>query len=230
MSHKVHPKIFRIKETADWHSRGFYGKKPSRYLKEDFEIRQFLEQKLKDCAVEKIEIERFLDKINIIIETARPAFIIGRAGRAVEDLKKEIEQRFFKMKPKGRSIDRPTAVHPSVGLGKGLKIEIKAINDPWSKAGLSSQWIAFRLERRFPYRRTLKQALEKIMASKEVKGARVEVAGRLDGLEIARTEWLQQGRLPRQTLRANIDYGFSQAHCTYGVVGVKVWIYKGEKI
>jgi small subunit ribosomal protein S3 len=216
MSHKVHPKVFRIKGTSSWQSRGFYGKKPLKYIKEDFEIREFLYKKFKDCSVEKIEIERFLDKINIIIETARPAFIIGRAGRAVEDLRKEIEQRFFSKKVKKEP--------------KELKIEIKAIKDPWTKAGLCSQWIASSLEKRFPFRKTLKQALEKIMAHKEVKGARVEVAGRLDGIEISRTEWLAKGRLPRQTLRADVDYGFSEAHCSYGSIGVKVWIYNGEKL
>lgn len=215
MAHKVHPKIFRVKETADWESQGFYGRKPARYLQEDFEIREFLSKKLKDCAVEKIKIERFLDKVNIIIESARPAFIIGRGGKGVEQLKEQVKKKCF----------RKTKTLP-----QEVKIEVRPIKDPWTHANLCAQWIAFRLEKRFPYRQTLKQALEKIMANKEIKGARVEVAGRLDGIEIARTEWLQQGRLPRQTIRADIDYGFSQAFCSYGTVGVKVWIYKGEKI
>lgn len=112
---------------------------------------------------------------------------------------------------------------------KEIKIEIKEIREPWSKASLSSEWIASQLEKRLPYRRVLKQGLDKIMAYKFIKGARVEVSGRLNGAEIARREWLKRGRLPRQTLRADIDYGTAQAYCTYGVIGVKVWIYKGDK-
>lgn len=215
MSHKVHPKAFRIKGISNWHSRGFYGKKPKKQLEEDFVIRQFLTKKLKDCSIEKIEIERFLDKLNIVIESARPAFIIGRAGKGIEQLKQDMENKIFAKRPKEEQ--------------KKINIEVKGIREPWSKAGLAAEWIAFRLEKRFPYRRTLKQALEKIMANKEIKGARVEVKGRLDGIEIARKEWLKTGLLPRQTLRADIDYGTAEAFCPYGVVGVKVWIYRGEK-
>ena len=110
-----------------------------------------------------------------------------------------------------------------------LKLEIREIKNVWSSAPLVSQWMAQQIEKRVPYRRVLKQALAKIMTQKEVQGARVEVAGRLDGQEIARTEWLRQGKLPRQTLRADIDFSQDRAYCTYGVVGIKVWIYKGEK-
>lgn len=212
MTHKVHPKAFRIKGVSSWLSHGFYGKKPKNYLKEDFEIRKFLKKRLKECGIENIIIERLGGKMNIIIESSRPAFIIGRGGKGVEDLKKEIESKVFK----------------GVKMQE-CKIEIKGIRNPWTRSGLIGQWIAYRLEKRFPYRRTLKQALQKIMAHKEIQGARVEVAGRLDGVEISRTEWLKKGRLPLQTLRADIDYGTTEAFCSFGVIGIKVWLYKGDK-
>jgi len=218
MAHKVHPKIFRIKEAKDWHSRGFYEKDFSEYLKEDFKIRKFLEEKLSEAAVERIEIERFPGKINVIIHTARPGLIIGRRGEGVKMLKEELERRALKKDEKKPPV-RP----------QELKIEIQEIKDPWLSASLSAQWMAQQIEKRVPYRRVLKQALDRIMSRKEVKGARVEVSGRLNGIEIARTEWLQKGKLPRQTLRANIDYAQAEAFCRYGVVGVKVWIYKGER-
>jgi small subunit ribosomal protein S3 len=210
MAKKVHPKIFRIKEITDWGSRGFYEKDFKKLLEEDFKIREFLEKKLGKIGIEKIEIERSPGKINVLISSARPGLIIGRGGGGVEELKKELENKIIKEK-------------------KEVKIEIREVKDPWVSAPLVAQWVAQQIEKRVGYRRVLKQALAKIMAEKGVQGARVEVAGRLDGVEIARTEWLKKGRLPRQTLRADIDYAESRAYCTYGVVGVKVWIYKGEK-
>lgn len=257
MSHKVHPKIFRIKELADWNSRGFYKRFPLP-LEEDFKIREFLKKRLKDSGVQNIEIERFLGKINVIINTARPGLIIGRSGSGVEELKKEIEKKILKEKssltPAGalatagkKATEGKTTTHPphprspdeSRGGRRGgwspalrapeIKIEIREIKNPWLSASLSSQWIAGQIEKRIPHRRVLKQALDKIMANKEAKGARIEVSGRLDGAEIARRTWLKKGQLPRQTLRADIDYAEGRAYCTYGVVGIKVWIYKGEK-
>jgi len=209
---KVHPKAFRIKEMTDWDSLGFYEKDFGKLLEEDFVIREFLKKKIGRLRVEKIEIERFPNKVKIIISSARPGLIIGRGGGGVELLKKELETKVLK------------------GKRQEIKLEIKEIRDPWAHASLAAQWIVQQIERRVPYRRVLKQALEKIMATKGVEGARVEVAGRLGGVEIARTEWLKKGRLPRQTLRADIDYARDRAYCSYGVVGVKVWIYKGEKL
>mgnify|MGYP000362527574 FL=1 len=109
-----------------------------------------------------------------------------------------------------------------------LRLEIREVRKPWTSARLAVLWMAEQIERRIRYRRVLKQALDKIMANKEVKGARVQVAGRLDGIEIARTEWLKKGEMPRQTIRADIDYAQGEAYCTYGTIGIKVWIYKGE--
>ncbi|PIW92003.1 MAG: 30S ribosomal protein S3 [Candidatus Nealsonbacteria bacterium CG_4_9_14_0_2_um_filter_37_38] len=220
MTHKVHPKAFRIKEISDWNSRGFYSKNLAKFLEEDFRVREILKRKLKDCAVEKIEIERFPTKINIIISSARPGLIIGRGGSGAEEIKKILAKEIFQNSRKTKK----TTPSP-----REIKIEIKEIRNVWASPNLVAEWIAQRLEKRTRYRRVLKQVLDKIIVTKGVKGARVEVSGRLDGTEIARSEWLGVGKLPRQTIRADIDYGFGEAHCTYGIIGIKVWIYKGEK-
>jgi small subunit ribosomal protein S3 len=221
MAHKVHQKIFRAKEITDWNSRGFYEKDFSKKLEEDFKIRQFLRKKLGNVGIEKIEIERFPSKINVIISTLRPGFIIGRGGRGVEDLKNKLEREIF-----GRAATLSKEKRKNL---PELKLEIKEVKNPWASARLSAQWAAQRIEKRVPYRRVLKQTISKISSAKEVKGCRVQVSGRLNGVEIARTEWLQKGKLPRQTLRSDIDYAQTEAFCSYGVIGVKVWIYKGEK-
>ncbi len=114
-------------------------------------------------------------------------------------------------------------------LERKLKIEVKEVSNSWTSSVLVGQWIAQRIEKRMPFRKTIKQALEKVLANKEVKGIKIQVSGRLDGSQIARSEWLERGRLPRQTIRADIDYSLSEARCTYGTIGIKVWIYKGDK-
>ena len=220
MAHKVHPKIFRISDTNDWQTRWLSKKNLPKYLEEDFAIREFLKKQLKDASVESIEIERFPNKVNIIINSSRPGFIIGRGGEEIEKIKKDINKVLQKI-DKNRIKNKDES--------EEIRIEIREIRDPWSKASLCCQQMAQQIEKRMPHRRVLKQSMEKIMASKETQGARVEVAGRLMGAEIARREWLKKGRLPRQTIRANIDYAQCGAHCTYGVIGIKVWLYKGDK-
>ena len=212
MAHKVHPKIFRIQQTKDWNSRWFDKKNFSKFLEEDFLIKEFLTKKLNQVGLEKIEIERFQGKLNIIINSARPGLIIGRGGAGIEELKRELERKVLVKKEK-----------------REIKLEIREVKDFWGSSQLVAQLMAQQIEKRIPPRRVLKQALDRIVTSKKVQGARVEVAGRLGGSEIARRAWLKKGKLPRQTLRADIDYGSSEAYCTYGVIGVKVWIYKGEK-
>jgi small subunit ribosomal protein S3 len=213
MSHKVHPGSFRRRRIEDWDTRGFY-KNPAETLKEDFEIRNFLNKKLQRIGIEKVEIERFPEKINIIISSARPGLIIGRGGEGIELLKKEMESKVFKNKGAKKT---------------NLRIEIREIKNPWTSASLSAQWVAQQLQKRMPYRRVLKMALQKISEVKEIKGSRIEISGRLNGAEIARREWLSQGRLPRQTIRSDIDYSQFNAICSYGTLGIKVWLYKGEK-
>ncbi|PIR72866.1 MAG: 30S ribosomal protein S3 [Candidatus Nealsonbacteria bacterium CG10_big_fil_rev_8_21_14_0_10_36_23] len=221
MTHKVHPKIYRIRDILNWNSRWLNKKTFPQYLEEDFKIREFLRKKLRDAGVSNIEIERSSGKINVIINTARSGLIIGRSGAGVEELKKEIEREILKGKP--------ASALRAQARKQELKIEIQEIKNPWLSATLVSQWMAGQIEKRVRYRRVLKQALDKVMVNKEVKGVRVEVSGRLDGVEIARRQWLKKGQLPRQTIRADIDYAENRAYCTYGVVGIKVWIYKGEK-
>lgn len=213
MSHKVHVKSFRLRNAGDWDSRWLNTKRLRDYLEEDFIIRKLLEKKFKDASVQNIEIERSTGKANIIINSARPGFIIGRGGKGADDLKKELEKKL-----------------PAPKEGKReIRIEIREIRNPWISASLAGQWMAQQIEKRVGHRRVMKQALEKIMANKEAKGARIEMSGRLDGNEIARRAWLRKGRMPRQTLRAVIDYALTEALCTYGIIGIKVWIYKGEK-
>ena len=221
MSHKVHPKALRISEIADWGSRGFYKKSFPEFLREDFVVRSFLEKKLAVAGVEKIEIERFAGKLNVIIFTSRPGLIIGRGGEGVEILRKEII----------KIISRLKSINPSRRLPpkEEIRIEIREVKDVWASASLVAQAMVQQIEKRIPYRRVMKDAIEKVMTQKGVEGIRVEVSGRLNGVEIARREWLKSGRMPRQTIRAVIDYSQAQAYCTYGVIGVKAWIYKGEK-
>jgi small subunit ribosomal protein S3 len=212
MTHSVHPKVFRLRELKDWDSRWSDRKRIPQYLEEDFKIRKILNAKIGKLGVEKIEIERFPGKTIVIISSSRPGLLIGRGGEGIEILRKELTK---------------SAIRKD-GQKKELKIEIKEIKDPWTSAVLVVQWVAQQIEKRVGHRRVLKQVLEKVMAVKDNKGVKVEVAGRLGGSEIARREWLKKGRLPLQTLRANIDYAGGEAVCTYGRIGIKVWIYKGD--
>ncbi len=211
MAHKVHPKAFRMKEMKDWSSRWIEKKNYAKTLEGDFVIREFLQKKLKDASVESIDIERILGKIMVIVSTARPGLIIGRGGSGIELLRKSIEGLVGKSK------------------AKEVRLEIREIKNPWESATLTAQFVTQQLEKRMPARRVLKQTLQKVMATKGIEGVKVEIAGRLGGAEIARREWLKLGRLPLQTIRAKIDYGLAQALTTYGTIGVKVWIYKGEE-
>ena len=208
MGHKVHPKSYRLKRLDSWDSRWLDKKKTPQYLEEDFKIRRFLKKKIGKLGVEKVEIERFPGKMTVIISSSRPGLIIGRGGGGIEELKKGLDKVVEK---------------------KEFKIDIKEIKNPWTSAALTGQWVAQQLERRMPQRRVVKQAIEKVITVKDNQGVRVEITGRLGGAEIARREWLQKGRMPRQTIRADIDYAQEEANCTYGVIGIKVWIYKGEK-
>ncbi|KUK66281.1 MAG: 30S ribosomal protein S3 [Parcubacteria group bacterium] len=221
MSHKVHPKIFRVRGIEDWLSQGFYGKKPLNNIKEDFIIRSFLTKKLKESSVDRIEIERYLNKTNVVVYSARPGIIIGRGGEGIEKLRLELLKEIFKK--------NKLSLVEWKDLEKKLKIEVKEVSNSWTSSVLVGQWIAQRIEKRMPFRKTMKQALEKVLANKEVKGVKIQVSGRLDGTQIARSEWIERGRLPRQTIRADIDYSLSEARCTYGTIGIKVWIYKGDK-
>lgn len=207
MSHKVHPKIFRIRETKDWLSRWVEKKKYAKTLEEDFRIREFLEARLKEASLESIEIERFAGRLTVIISSGRPGLIIGRGGSGIEVVKKAL-QKFVDV--------------------KDVRLEIREIKNPFESATLIAQNIAQQLEKRMPHRRVMKQTIQKVSGTKGIEGVKIVVGGRLGGADIARTEVLKEGRLPLQTQRAIIDYALVEARTTYGTVGVKVWLYKGE--
>jgi len=212
MAHKVHPKGFRIKGINDWTSQWFTKRKYRDYLEQDFRIREFIKQQLKQAALDEVIVKRSANSIQIVIKAGRPGIIIGRGGTGIQDLKKEIIKRVFKGKIKGLDI----------------KIDVEEISKSEIQASAVAMGVAEQLERRMPFRRVLKQTIEKVMQNQEVKGVKIRVSGRLNGSEMARDEWLKKGKLPLQTIRADIDYIQTNAYTIYGVIGVKVWIYKGE--
>ena len=213
MAHKVHPKAYRIRGNSDWDSR-WYHKTPGFLLEEDFRVREFLNKKLSKIGIEKIEIERSLNKLNIIITTSRPGLIIGRGGEGVEILKKEIENKIVRKEEK---------------KDREVRIEIREIKNPWTSAVSCATWVALQIEKRMPYRKVMKQIIQKASVCKEIEGIKVEVSGRLNGADIARREWLSSGRLPLQKIRADIDYAVKESFTTFGVVGIKIRLYKGDK-
>jgi len=223
MTHKVNPKSFRIKRMEDFNIRGFYGKNMTQYLEEDLLVKDFLRDKFREASIANIEIEHSANKLNIIIETARPGLIIGRGGEGVENLRVLINKKIEAIKPRAFSNQDKTLSK------RQIKIDIREVKNPWISAELVAQMGAQQLEKRMPFRQVLKRCLERVMQNKEVKGIKMEVSGRLNGVEIARKEWLKKGRMPLQTIRADIDYAKGKAYCTYGVLGIKVWIYKGDK-
>ncbi|OGY46616.1 MAG: 30S ribosomal protein S3 [Candidatus Buchananbacteria bacterium RIFCSPHIGHO2_01_FULL_47_11b] len=209
MGQKVHPRAFRIGTLYGWNSKWFGRRNFPELLKQDIGIRKFLKKELKDAAVARVEIDRSANSITITIHTAKPGIIIGRGGQGVEELKKKIKREFIKDKT-------------------ALSLNIQEVANPNLSAELVVQSMIADLEKRMPFRRVLKQSLGRVERT-EAKGVKVTVAGRLNGAEIARTESLSSGSLPLHTLRADIDYSRGVARTTYGAIGVKVWIYKGEK-
>lgn len=208
MGHKVHPKIFRIGEIYTWDAKWFSKRDFAKFLQQDQVIKKFIKKELKEAAVAKIEIERAASAITFIIHSAKPGVIIGRGGQGVEDLKKKIKENF---------LDKKTT----------LNINIQEVANPSLCSELIVQSIIADLEKRMPFRRVMKQAIGRVQKT-DAKGIKITVGGRLNGAEIARTESLSHGKLPLHTLRADIDYARGVAHTTYGTLGVKVWIYKGE--
>lgn len=214
MATKVQPFAFRLGIIKDWKSRWFQKNEYKNFLREDYLLRAFLSEKLKKSGLEKIEIERPANQIKIMIFTSRPGLIIGKGGGGVESLKKEIEKKYRKIS-KARK-------------GVAIKLQIEEISKPEIHAQLVAQQIADQIEKRISFRRVLKQAIEKVAQNKEVEGVKIKISGRLDGSEMSRTEWLAKGKIPLQTLRADIDFATANAYCAYGIIGIKVWIYKGE--
>ena len=209
MGQKVHPTGIRLGIVKDWSSRWYADSKTfPDYIRSDFEVRTYIKKKLKDASVSRINIERQAKKANITIMTARPGIVIGKKGEDIEKLR--------------------AGVAETLGMPIGdVRINISEVRKPELDAQLVAEGIAQQLERRVMFRRAMKRSVTNTMRV-GAEGIKVKVGGRLNGAEIARSEWYREGRVPLHTLRADIDYGFAEAKTTYGIIGVKVWIFKGE--
>jgi len=205
MGQKVHPYGFRVGFNKPWRSRWFAKQDYPKLLQEDVELRGTLQERLKSAGVSSIEVDRPGNKLRVTIRTSRPGIIIGRKGAEIEKLKQDLARR----------------------TKREVFIDIQEVHKPELDAQLVSESIALQLEKRVAFRRAMRKAVDSALRF-GCKGIKVRVSGRLNGAEIARSEWYLQGQLPLHTLRADVDYGFSQAHTTYGVIGVKAWLYKGE--
>ncbi len=205
MGQKVHPYGFRVGINKPWRSRWFVTRDYDKLLVEDVHLKRELKEKLKAAGVSSVEIERPGNKLRLMIRTARPGIVIGRKGAEIEKLKGELQKR----------------------TNRDVFIDILEVNKPELDAQLVAENIALQLEKRVGFRRAMRKAVDSALRF-GCKGIKVRVSGRLNGNEIARSEWYLQGRLPLHTLRADIDYGFAEARTTYGVIGVKTWIYRGD--
>lgn len=205
MGQKVHPYGFRLGVTKTWRSRWFAKQDYAKLLKEDLELKDALRDRLKAAGVSSIEVDRPGNKLRITIQTSRPGIIIGRKGAEIEKLKQDLAKK----------------------TKREVFIDIQEVHKPELDAQLVSESIALQLEKRVAFRRAMRKSVDSALRF-GCKGIKVRVSGRLNGAEIARTEWYLQGQLPLHTLRADIDYGFSEAHTTYGIIGIKCWVYKGE--
>jgi small subunit ribosomal protein S3 len=205
MGQKVNPIAFRLGVNKTWRSRWFNPKEMPRLIKEDDQIRKFVRGRIENAGISRIDIERMGDNVRVTIHTDRPGVIIGKGGSEVEAIKDEIEDM----------------------TGKRSIVNIKHIKNPQTDAYIIANSIAKALEKKMRFRSVIKRALYR--TSREgVKGVKICVSGRLNGAEIARTEWVKEGRVPLQTIRADIDYGFCEANTTYGNIGIKVWVFNGE--
>ena len=214
MTHIVHPYAHRLGIIRDWKSRWFGAKDDfKKFLKGDILIRKYLDKRLRGSYIAGIEIERNAKTFRILIKTARPGMVIGRAGEGSVKLKNDILKESARLK-----LDIP----------KDFKLDIEEVRTPESNASVVSEMVAEGLEKRLPFRMVLKQTIEKVMANRDVKGARIAISGRLGGAEMARYEQIRRGGIPLQTFRADIDFAKNTARLPYGAIGVKVWIYKGQ--
>jgi len=215
MTHVAHPYIQRIGVNRGWKSRWFTTNpaKFREYLRVDAALRKFLKKRIKGMSVDTIELERDEKTIRLIIKTARPGIIIGRSGEGINQLKKDIDL-FLRKQKMSEKLE--------------LKIDIEEVRSPESSANIVGGMIAEGLEKRMTFRRVMKQTAEKVMANRDVKGVRIILGGRLGGADMARREEIKRGRVPLQTLRADIDFARVEANLPYGVIGIKVWIYRGD--
>jgi small subunit ribosomal protein S3 len=209
MGTKVNPKVFRIGTVRGWDSKWFNRKDYKTLLRQDVEMRKFLKETLREASVDRIEIERGANQVTITIHSGKPGFVIGRAGSGIEELKKRLRDKFFKNKK------------------VNLNVNVIEISHPSLSASIVAQNMIADLERRLPFRRVLKQTIDRVQKAGAL-GVKVAVSGRLNGAEIARREVLSWGSVPLQNLRADIDFVSEFARTLFGTIGVKVWIYRGE--
>ncbi|PCI89563.1 30S ribosomal protein S3 [Candidatus Kaiserbacteria bacterium] len=216
MTHTVHPYAHRLGIIRDWKSRWF-GTSPRQYrvnLRIDTMVRVYLKKRLRGLYVTAVEIERGEKELRLTIKTSRPGMVIGRSGEGAQKLLADVTKQLRKMR-----------------LGEDMpkvKIDVEEVRSPESHAAIVAAMVLEGLEKRMPHRRILKQTVEKVMANRDVKGVRIALAGRLGGAEMARREQIKRGRIPLQTFRADIDYVKESAYLPYGVVGIKVWVYRGD--
>jgi len=211
MGHKVNPKIIRVGITRTWPSKWFgTGHFLIKYIEQDIKVRRFILKELREAGIDRVEIERSSNKINLNIFTGKPGLIIGRGGTGVEDLKRRLHKKFLK----------------SYKIGD-ISLNINEVDRPNLSAPIIVQSMILDIEKRMPFRRVMKQAISRVERAGAL-GVKAVVSGRLNGAEIARTEMLTSGKVPLHTLRANVDYDRGAAQTTYGTIGVKVWIYKGD--
>lgn len=210
MGNKVNPKSLRLGITTNWRSRWFGGKDYAQLLEKDIMLRRAIMKKWRHAAIADVEIERNAKDVKVIVKTSRPGMIIGRGGAGIEDLIAFVKKEFF------------------IGEKVNVKVDIKEIKQFEESAALVAQDVAEQLEKRMPFRRVLKTTLEQVGKNRNVKGMKIQLSGRLNGAEMSRVEWLSEGTIPLHTLRADIDFARDVARTTYGAIGVKVWVYKGE--
>ena len=215
MTHQVHPYSHRLGILRDWKSRWFSHdpKQYREFMKADVRIREYLTKRLRGFYVSEVIIERNAGVFRIIVRTSRPGLIIGRSGEGAVKLKNDVQKQLNKL---------------DLSETPELKIDIEEVRSPESNAAIVAYMIAEGLEKRMPFRRVLKQTVDKVMANRDVKGVRIYVSGRLGGAEMARNEQIKKGQIPLQTFRADIEFAREKAYLPYGVIGIKVWIYKGD--
>ena len=213
MGNKIRPDAFRLGITKNWNSRWFKRRNFQSFLEEDVLIRKTIQDKISSAGIAGIDIEKTGDSFRITIKAAKPGFVIGRGGKGIEELTREIEKKLAKYR---------------IGKKPSLSVNVEELKRSDVSAAVLAQNIAWDLEKRQSARRTMKKYLEAIMQNRDVKGAKIRLSGRINGAEISRREWLAKGAMPLQTLRADIDYGTATAFTSSGTIGLKVWIYKGE--
>lgn len=208
MGHKVHPKIHRTQVIYTWDSKWYSKDGYAAYAKQDVEIRAYLEKKFKDAHIDAIIVERGPKNMTITIQAAKPGFVIGRGGQGLDEVRKHIERALLQMSLK-------------------VKLNVQEVANPACSAPVLAQGAVSDIERRMPFRRVMKQLLDRAMKAGAL-GVKVRMSGRLNGVEIARTETLSAGKVPLITLRSDVDYSWKEAHTMYGKIGVKVWVYRGQ--